>query len=270
MRLFPILVATGVIAYGVSDVAELPVLPAARQERQQPFEWKGMLAAGKTIEVKGVNGAIRAMPSSGREVEVSATKREGRRGDVDDVTIEVVEHAGGVTICARYPARPRDQRECKPGHGGQSSENNDTRVDFTVRVPTGVNFAGRTVNGDVDATRLGANVEATTVNGSIDASGAGFVEATTVNGSIRAAMGRADWSRGLEFRTVNGSITLELPAGVGAEVSASTVNGDITTDFPLTIQGRFGPRRIQGVIGDGGRQLRLETVNGGISLRRAG
>ncbi len=219
-----------------------------------------------------MNGSVRATAAAGPEVEVTATKREGRRGDPDEVTIEVVEHGGGVTICAVYPNRRGPRGECQPGggRGGRQDNDNDTRVDFTVRVPAGVHFTGRTVNGDVSATNLGGNVAVHTVNGSIDASAAGFVQATTVNGSIRAAMGRADWSRGLEFRTVNGSITVELPAGVGAEVTASTVNGDISTDFPLTVQGRFGPRRIQGVIGSGGRQLRLETVNGGIHLRRSG
>jgi DUF4097 and DUF4098 domain-containing protein YvlB len=51
-------------------------------------------------------------------------------------------------------------------------------------------------------------------------------------------------------------------------VHASTVNGGISTDFPLTVQGRFGPKRLNGRIGDGGRTLSLTTVNGEIELRR--
>jgi DUF4097 and DUF4098 domain-containing protein YvlB len=69
---------------------------------------------------------------------------------------------------------------------------------------------------------------------------------------------------------VNGSINIELPDGVNAEVTARTVNGDLETDFPLTIQGRWGPRKLTGTIGDGGRDLSLETVNGSIRLRRGG
>ncbi|NNG17091.1 MAG: DUF4097 family beta strand repeat protein, partial [Gemmatimonadales bacterium] len=98
----------------------------------------------------------------------------------------------------------------------------------------------------------------------------GHTEATTVNGGIRASMGSADWSGTVDFHTVNGNIDLTLPSNLSAEVRAGTVNGDISTDFPLTVRGRFGPRRISGTIGDGGRRLDLETVNGNISLRKRG
>jgi DUF4097 and DUF4098 domain-containing protein YvlB len=84
-------------------------------------------------------------------------------------------------------------------------------------------------------------------------------------------MGRADWPRGLEFKTVNGSINLSLPASLSAQVEAKTLNGEITTDFPLTVTGSFSRRRLSGTIGGGGdRQLLLETVNGSVQIRRAG
>jgi hypothetical protein len=38
----------------------------------------------------------------------------------------------------------------------------------------------------------------------------------------------------------------------------------------LTITGRFGHRRLNGTIGNGGRRLELSTVNGSIKLRKAG
>jgi DUF4097 and DUF4098 domain-containing protein YvlB len=82
-------------------------------------------------------------------------------------------------------------------------------------------------------------------------------------------MGRADWTGEAEFATVNGSITLELPAGAAAEVDARTVNGRIETDFPLEVSGRISRRRLRGTIGGGGRKLSLETVNGGIHLEKA-
>ena len=47
------------------------------------------------------------------------------------------------------------------------------------------------------------------------------------------------------------------------------MNGEIETDFPLTVTGRFGPRRLNGRIGSGGRTLSLETVNGAVRIRRA-
>src|SRR4029077_1752236 len=94
-------------------------------------------------------------------------------------------------------------------------------------------------------------------------------EAQTVNGEIVASIGGATWSDALEFRTVNGAITLNLPANLSTEVRAKTINGDIQTDFPLMVTGRLGPRSVRGTIGSGGRRLALETVNGSIRLRKS-
>ncbi|HKR02361.1 MAG TPA: DUF4097 family beta strand repeat-containing protein [Pyrinomonadaceae bacterium] len=234
----------------------------------EEFRWSGRVAEGKTIEVKGINGGVRAEPAQGNEVEVIATKT-GRRSDPKEVEIRVVEHGGGVTICAVYPSpdssRPND---CVPGEGGNSNvQNNDVDVAFRVRVPRGVRFSGRTVNGGIDAATLGGDVDAKTVNGSININTAGVARAKTVNGSITASMGRADWSAPLEFKTVNGAINLELPPGTSAEVKAETFNGDINTTFPITATGRVGRRHLNGTIGAGGRELSIKTVNGSISLR---
>src|SRR6266480_4499890 len=167
-------------------VAALTLVPRAAAA-QDEFHWKGKVAPGKAIEIKGVNGDVRAVAGSG----------------------------------------------------------------------------------DVEAANLASDVQANTVNGSIRISTSGYAEAQTVNGSIVASMGRATWTEALDFRTVNGAITLDLPANVSTEVRASTVNGDIVTDFPIMVRGRLGPRSLRGTIGSGGRRLALETVNGSIRLRKA-
>jgi DUF4097 and DUF4098 domain-containing protein YvlB len=169
-----------------------------------------------------------------------------------------------------YPSPGAESNECQPGAGGRmNTRDNDTQVDFTVRVPAGVRFIGRTVNGGVTARQLPGDAEAHTVNGGIKVEAAGHAHGETVNGGIHASLGRADWTGSLDFKTVNGGITLELPGNAGAELKAETVNGDITSDFPLTIQGRLTKRRISATIGSGGRQLSLTTVNGGIQIRKA-
>ena len=66
------------------------------------FEWTGQVAEGLAIEIKGVSGSIDASWTSGGDVEVYALK-EGTDDDPSTVTIEVLQHAGGVTICAMYP-----------------------------------------------------------------------------------------------------------------------------------------------------------------------
>ena len=252
----------------VRHVAGLAVLAVglAPALRAEDFRWQGKVAAGAAIEIKGVNGGIDAEPASGSEVEVTAVKR-ARRSNPDEVEIKVIEHAGGVTICAVYPSREGQANECKAGSAGRmNTRDNDVSVEFEVRVPAGVRFVGRTVNGGIKARQLPGDAEAYTVNGGIEIESAGVARGETVNGGIRATLGRADWQGELTLKTVNGGIRLAVPAGLNTELRAQTVNGDITTDFPLTVKGKFG-RRINGTIGGGGRSLDLETVNGSIELR---
>ena len=247
-------------------VVAAPALAAAAQE---DFHWKGKVAAGQAIEIKGVNGGITATGSAGDEVEVTAVKK-GRKSDPTDVKLDVVEHAGGVTICAVYPSDGAPN-ECAPGKGGRMRvRDNDVNVEFRVKVPAGVRFVGRTVNGGIEASGLKADAEAETVNGGVELDSTGTARAQTVNGGITARLGRADWDGTLKLETVNGGIDVTLPEGLSADVQASTVNGDISTDFPLTVKGKIARRRLEGTIGSGGRLLEMKTVNGGIELKKQG
>jgi hypothetical protein len=240
---------------------------SASAQASAPFDWRGTVLQGNTIEIEGVNGDVTAEPG-GSEVEVHAVRR-GRKNNPEDVQIEVVEHGEGVTICAVYPSTDGRPNECKPGEGGRMSvQNNDVSVTFTVKVPSGVRFAGKTVNGDIEAKGLAGAVSLTTVNGSVNFSTSSYGDATTVNGSITGALGSSAWSGDLNFSTVNGSITLDLPADISTDLRATTVNGEITTDFPITVSGRVNRRSLNGTIGGGGRSLELETVNGSVKLRR--
>ncbi len=264
---------TGAIgaAIGFASLVVLSAVLPASAAGQDDFRWKGRVASGKTVEIKGVNGGITAMAATSGEVEVTARKR-ARDSDPEEVKIEVIEHDGGVTVCAVYPTPRRARREnrCETGDDWSSNtDDNDVVVDFTVRIPAGLHLGAHTVNGDVEALGLGGNVDAGTVNGGVEVSTTGWVEASTVNGSIRATMGRADWPGELEFQTVNGGITLQLPTILNTEVRAQTVNGDLASDYPLTVSGRWGPRQLKGTIGSGGRELNLSTVNGGIKLRKS-
>lgn len=229
------------------------------------FHWTGKLPPGQVIEVKAVNGGIQAIPTDGDEVEVVAQKT-GQFSDPSAVEVKVVEHERGVTVCAVYPSIIKGDGACQPGPEPPNLNGNDVQVDFLVRVPNGVRFIGRTVNGKVEASRLNADAEAHSVNGDIRLSTRGAASAETVNGSIRAVMGKIDDAA--KFATVNGGITLDLARGTHAEVRARTVNGAISTNFPLVIRGRLVNKRAYGRIGGGGPELNLNTVNGSITLHQ--
>ena len=273
MKTVLVMAAAGLMFWPALDTGSSTSLASGMVAAQESgdFSWRKRMSAGQTLEIKGINGEVRAVLADGDEAEVTATKK-ARRSDPDDVEIKVLEHGDGVTICAVYPTpeRARRENECVAGEGGHmNTENNDVEVTFIVKVPRGVHYTPQTVNGDVRVTGLRSNVDASTVNGSVRISTTGQALANTVNGSIDASMGNADWDDDVSFSTVNGEITLELPSEVNAELRASTVNGDINSDFPVTVRGRFGPRRVSGTLGRGGHELELETVNGSITLRKA-
>ena len=261
----------------LAAVALLAAAPVAAQERRddrrdervEPFDWSGDVAAGRTLYLKNLNGGVTVERASGREVEIEARKRV-RRGDPAFVRIEVERSDDGdVVACALWGPEARcDEREYRTRNGRGWNNNNDISVEFTVRVPEGVRLDLSTVNGTLDIDGATDAVKVSTVNGAIRASSLGGpVTANTVNGSITVRMGDAG-REDLRYSTVNGSITIEVPDGLDAELQMSTVNGSIDSDFPLTLRGRINPKSIRATIGDGGRALVASTVNGSVRLRR--
>jgi hypothetical protein len=228
------------------------------------FDWSGTIAQGDQIEIKGVQGSITASGTSGGQVEVHARK-SGTQDDPAEVTIEVVQHAGGVTICAIYPDVPgQDPNECLPGlQGNNSTQNNDVQVAFTVSVPAGVVFVGRNIAGAVVANDLESEALVSTVAGNVTVETTEIADASTVAGNITASIGRADWGRGLAFTTVSGSVDVEVPSNTNANVSANTASGTITSDFPLSGTGGLQT----GTLGTGGPLVTLISISGNIRLR---
>ncbi len=235
-----------------------------------PFEWQGQVAPGRHIEIKGISGDIRAVRAAGSDVVVKANKI-GQPSDVAAVSIDVVSHALGVTLCAVYPdVAGLPPNSCEPGLGGNMSVRDNGHgvdVEFTVEVPDGVTFVGRNVTGDIVATGLHSDAFVSTTFGDARVSTTRLATATSVSGSVIASIGLADWGRNLEFTTMTGDVTVTIPAATNARVQASVMSGSITSDFALT-QG--SPRDRSGTIGGGGPLLKLSTMNGDIALRRGG
>ena len=66
-------------------IAALVFLAGSHAAAQGDFQWQGQLTSGQAIEIKGVNGDIRATASSSGQVEVIAV-RTARRGNPADVS----------------------------------------------------------------------------------------------------------------------------------------------------------------------------------------
>jgi len=240
----------------------------SRAKRARPddtannFRWSGAMHAGERLEVHGINGSIHAMAGRGDEAVVRARKR-GRRSDPGDVEVRVTKTDDGMRVCAHYP-RPDGSmnEEC----ANQHTQNNDVDVEFWVEVPAGVELQAETVNGNVEAGGLDADLRLATVNGNIAADTRGGATGTTVNGNLDIRVGRVPAGGGVEFRTVNGSITLTVPPGLDASLRAATTNGGIACDLPVAGVTRRSKHSLRGELGRGGPTLRIETVNGSIRI----
>jgi hypothetical protein len=243
---------------------------SAAAAKADDYFWSGALEPGGTVTILGINGAIHAEPAKGNTLEVRAV-RSSRHHDPSVVKIEMHQEGGRITFCALYPA-PKNSPPNTCGdadHTRSHTDSDDLTVDFRVLVPAGVTLEARTVNGAISATNLAGPVDAKTVNGGIEVSTTSWAEAATVNGDVDVAMAGKGWPDGLDFRTVNGSITLHMGGAVNAEVKAETMNGDIATDFPLTMLGSMKKNKLHATIGAGGPELALATLNGSIELRKA-
>lgn len=266
-----------------------PVLGAQQQYGRDSnvWRWDGRVEAGKWMNIFNVNGSVDFTPSEDNSVHVVAEKRTRDGRDTDDIHYEVVQAGGNVTICAIW----NDNSRCEDG-GVESFRNrgnndNHTSVKFTVRVPRSVKVGAHSVNGGVSVSGVGAQVRAEsvnggvkvlntngpvvahTVNGGVDVSTAiGPVSAETVNGNVDARMAALQGDDDMDFKTVNGSVSITVPARFDATFRFDTVHGGIDSDFPMTMSGRWGPRHASGTIGNGGRDIRASSVNGSIELRR--
>ncbi len=263
------------------DIAALALTMAASaagaQQRasERDFSWDGRVTNGRWLYVRNLNGSIRVERATGDRAEVTAVKR-WRRGNPDDVRIETRRlggDEGDVIICAFWTENASCDEDGYRSRGNDDRrgrhDNNDTSVEFTVRLPAGVRLGVSTVNGGVRVDGATSEVRASTVNGRVSAmSTGGPVNASTVNGDIDVRM-RELGTGDLEYSTVNGSIEIEVPANLDADLDMRTVNGSLSADFPITLQGRVNPRRMRATIGKGGRRLRLETVTGSVELRTA-
>src|SRR3982751_2522340 len=254
------------IALGIAA----PLLGAQQQYGREGdvWRWDGKVDAGHWMSVFNINGSVDFLPSTDNMVHLVAEKRSNGR-ELDDIHYEVVQQGGNVTICAIWNNNSR----CEDGDVSQirhrGNDENHTNVKFTVRVPRSIKVGAHSVNGGVSVREVGAEGRAHTVNGGVDVNtSAGPVSAETVNGNVDARMATLQGDEDMDFKTVNGSVSIYVPARFDARFRFDTVHGGIDSDFPLTISGKWGPRHASGTIGSGGRDIHASSVNGSIELRK--
>jgi hypothetical protein len=108
------------------------------------------------------------------------------------------------------------------------------------------------------------------VNGNVVATNLrGAAHLSTVNGTVTADFDRVEGAGRINLDTVNGTVSLIIPSDVNATIKAHSLNGNITNDFGLPVlKGQYVGRDLFGRVGTGETQIKLNSVNGKLSIGR--
>ena len=237
---------------------------ASRQNRVCEMRESTMVVNGKLNVDAAPNGGIRIAGWDKNEILVRAkVEAWGDSGaESSDRLREVRVVTSGDSVKAEGP-----KSMGLWGGGG----NQKWSVSYEVFVPKKIDLKLGTVNGGINVADVRGNMNFQTVNGGVTlARTAGRVKGETVNGGVNVDLAGTTWEgEGLELETVNGGVTVTVPAAYSANFHAGTVNGGLNTDFEdATIQGKSGPKKLDLKLGSGGPTVKLETVNGGVRIRR--
>lgn len=254
-----------------------------------------------TLMVLNISGYVRVESYAGDKVVVEVNKEiyaktQARldRGK-NEIQLGVVDRADTIILyvqglCNDFGrTRRNDRRHGGWGYNWNNCEGRncekeyDWTMDFTIKVPQGINIIASTVNdGDVEIKNASAYNHAENVNGSIkleNISGPGTY-ASTINGDVDVdyAKNPNDECR---YYSLNGDVNVLFVKGLAANVGFESFNGDLYTNFDnLTslpsvmektnkgsgISLKVGGSRFK--IGAGGPFLDFETFNGNAYIKQ--
>ncbi len=271
--LIPILAAGALALVLVAGAA-----PTAAEELTVPLSQPDQPAS---VAVKAVFGTVTVEGYDGREVRIESAA--SRDEDKDD-------HDSG------HEAPPPGMHKIPNRSFGLSAEEADNHVDVRVEgadaqtlhllVPRHTSVTVSTVNGgDLTVRGVDGEHELSNVNGAIHAEHvSGSVVAHTTNGGVDVSIDRADPGKPMSLVTLNGDVSITLPAGFGADLRLQTTNGDIYTDFDFAAahdkpnvrkdssHGRYRveiKQEVRGSINGGGPEIRMQTFNGDVLVKKA-
>ncbi len=241
-----------------------PVVAVQGDEREK-FEQSYPLTGNGRVSVSNVNGSIVMEAWERNEVKLEAIKIADTKEALSFVEIKVDSQANSFCVEADYDNfnRTRGDKGWK-NHGR-------LEVQFKLTVPRGAMLDEiETVNGSVTASNFVGVTKISAVNGNVNASNLrGTANLSTVNGEVMADFDRLESGSKISLNTVNGKVSLVIPSDSNATVKADSLNGDIRTDFGLRVRkGKYVGRDLYGRIGSGDVQIKLESVNGPLSVLR--
>jgi hypothetical protein len=247
------------------------VLPASADEWSKSYSLTGK----PELRVETSDANIRITTGDQNTIEAKVVTSRYKIGEGG---IQVEEHQNGnaVEIEVRYP------------HHSFNVDWGSHRVDIIIQMPREGNVNLHTGDGKIEVAGLkGAmdlhtgdgseildNVDgklhAVTGDGHIEANGR-FDELTLKTGdghvNVRAGNG-SSMAAGWRLETGDGSVSLEVPGNLAADVDLHTSDGHIDLDLPVTTEGKIRQNEIHGKMNGGGSLLSIRTGDGSIHLRK--
>ncbi len=238
---------------------------AVQGDEREKFEQSYPLSGNGRVSVSNVNGSIVMEAWERNEVKLEAVKVADTKEALAWVQIKVDSQANTFCVEADY-----DQFRRERGEKGWRNQGR-LEVHFRLMVPRGAVLDEiETVNGSVTASNFVGITKISAVNGNVNASNLrGTANLSTVNGEVVADFDRLETGSRIALNTVNGKVSLVIPSDSNATLKADSLNGDIRTDFGLPVRkGKYVGRDMYGKIGNGDVQIKLESVNGPLSILR--
>jgi len=213
---------------------------------------------GRIVVDGGVNGGVRVEGWNGDRVEVRAKVWANARS---------AERAQELAEAVRVETR--DGR--LSADGPEAGRRESWGVSWEVRVPHATDLEVETHNGGISVVDVSGRIDFRALNGGVHLTGVGGdVSGRTTNGGLHVELDGSGWvGEGMDVETVNGGVTILVPADYSARLQTGTRNGGLDIDFPVMVQGRIG-RSLTTTLGEGGATVRAVTTNGGVYVGRTG
>ncbi len=229
-----------------------------RTEQTYPFSPNG------TIEVGNINGSITIETWDKPQIRLETVKVADSKERLAELKINIDAQQDRFKLGVDYGA-------WKDRNKNDWNRNSKLVVNFNLTVPKTAKLDEiHTVNGSVSISNSTSYTKASAVNGSVKASNlGGNADLSTVNGAVEASYDSLKAGNIVELSTVNGSALLLIPSDSNATIRAESLNGKISTDFGLPVRkGKYVGRDLYGKLGNGDVKIKLESVNGELSVKR--
>lgn len=259
------IVAPASAAAALDTFAAPAAVPLDNFAAADTFRWKGIVPAGKWVEVLARYSDIRAERSPSSSVEILAIRRAGAAGSY---RIAMENTRSGVRFCVESAARATVETPCEHDRAILKNGAPDTRVDFLVKLPAGVGIAAHTGRGNIAADGVDSYVWGTSGQGDIKIVTTDLAEANASDGSITAEFRRRSWRQNLEFLADRGDVTVVAPTDANMMIEAATSLGQVTSEFGGRPTQFGAGQQIMTRTGQGGGMLTLRTERGRVELKR--